>query len=78
MAGLAVTGAVLLIRRKRLRKARRQIAAAPEVVVKIEPKPVEPELPQDENYGRRELEASSNHVAELHGDRAPLPNDGRR
>ena len=49
------------------------------MVVTSEPEPVESrEVPQGENYGRLELEASPNQVAELRGDRALLPNRGRR
>lgn len=72
-----------MIRHKRHQRANRETAretaGATGVVVTSKPEPVESrELPQDENYGRLELEASPNQVAELRGDRAPLPNHGRR
>lgn len=79
VAGLAVIGVVLVIGRKRHQRAKRETAGATGVVVTNEPNPVESgELPQDENYGRLELDGSPNQVAELDGDRAPLPNRGRR
>lgn len=79
VAGLAVIGAVLAIRHKRHQRVSRGTARVTSVVVANKAKPVESrELPQDQNYGRLELEASPNEVAELRGDRAPLPNHGRR
>jgi len=79
VAGLAVIGAVLAIRHKRHQRVSRGTAGVTGVVVANKAKPVESrELPQDQNYGRLELEASPNEVAELRGDRAPLPNHGRR
>jgi hypothetical protein len=77
VAGLAIIGAVLAIRHKRQQRASRGTAGVTGVVVTNKPKPAElRELPQDENYGRLELEASLDQVAELRGGRAPLPNHG--
>ena len=79
IAGLAVIGAVLVIKHKRHQRASGGTAGVTGVVVANKPEPVESrELPQDENYGRLELEASPNQVSELRGDRAPPPNHGRR
>jgi hypothetical protein len=78
VAGLAVIGVVLVIRRKQHQRAIGETAGATDMVVTNEPKPVEPrELPLDENYGHTEFEAPPNQVAELRGDRPPLPNSGR-
>jgi hypothetical protein len=61
VAGLTVNGVVLVIRRKQYQRAIRETAGATDVVVSNESKLVESrELPQDENYGRLELEASPN------------------
>jgi hypothetical protein len=79
VVGLAVIGVMLVIRRKRHQRAIGETAGATDIVVTNEPKPVESrELPQDENYGHLELEAPPNQIAELRGDRPPLPNSGRK
>jgi hypothetical protein len=70
VAGLAVIGGVLVIRRKQHQRAIREPAGATDVIMTNEPKPVESrELPQDEDYGRLELDTPPNQVAELRGDR---------
>jgi hypothetical protein len=79
VAGLAVIGVLLVIRRKQHKRALGETAGATDVVVANQPKPAEStELPQDENYRRLELEAPPNRVAELRGNGPPLPNSGRK
>jgi len=74
VAGLAVFGIVIMIRRKHREKVGREMTTVAEMAVDNEPKNSEPrELPHDERYGRSELEVTPNEVAELHGDRGPLP-----
>jgi hypothetical protein len=76
VAGLAVIGfvIVMMIKRKRREKAKRGTPAAVEIAGDSKATPSEPsELPHSDHHGRSELEGTPNEVAELYGDRGPLP-----
>jgi hypothetical protein len=76
VGGLAVIGFVIVImmKRKRREKAKRGTTTAVEIAADRKANPSGPsELPQYEHQGRSELEGTPNEVAELQGDRGPLP-----
>lgn len=79
VAGLAVIGVVLVIRRKQHQRAIGETTRATNMAVTNEPQTYGVEgIAAERELGHSELEAPPNQVAELRGDRPPPPNSSRK